>query len=245
MANNNKHFFKTKDTAGKELKLEVIKPTQRILQEGDIRYRIAYGDALRRGCTTRVEIKNIMEERQLFSTKWEKEYTDSLTNLEKLQDRFADLKEDNVEKKAVALELKLTRQHMVELNTQVEGMYKNTAENVGEEYKMQYLCVECTYHPGTMEKYFADEEDFLNRDDEQAAADSLMATYKFMYDMPADIYGQYAENKYLKEQGILDEEYNFKDVTENISDKEDEEVKEKEPKQKSKKKSKKKEVVNT
>lgn len=230
-----KVMIKTKTIDGKELALSLIQPSQKIMNEADRLYRLEFGKMVRDKALVNAEVAKIVEEREIFKDAFEEEYAGLLVKTIELERKLEDDKEE-VQKKLHALELKTVREKMFDMNSQIQGIYRNTAEHLAEEIKMHFLTVHCVVNPATAEKFFADLDDFYARDDEPAVADALFAVYKFFYDLPNDLDSKYPENVYLQEQGVLDKEYKFIDKTEEKAEEKTEAKPEKNKKKKKEKK---------
>ena len=124
--NDNEFIFETVDTQNRPLKLKIIKPKQKILQEADIVQRSAYSIALRRKIMSKAEAVAIVEENKAFTSTWEKKYADGLQSLTDAMEKYENA-EDEAEKKLAAIELRICRNITAEMGAEQQGIFRNTA----------------------------------------------------------------------------------------------------------------------
>lgn len=153
-----------------------------------------------------------MKQRGLWGSDKEEQATAMRQEIADLEGKLGDPSLTNEQGKAVCEELTRRRDALVAHNRIITSVSDNTAESVANEERNQFLTSECVYDNKTGIRVFKDVEDFKSRLDEVAATDSYRETVISSLEavlgtsLSSDLTEEYAENKWLKERGLTEED---------------------------------------
>lgn len=213
-------IFKTQDGDGNELVLVFKRPSQGILSRSELVYREKYSEAFRKGLLLQAEVTDVMKKRGLWDASKEDEANKMRDGIEALEDKLKDPGLDNEQGKALCEELAGARLELMAHNRMLTSVTDNTVESCANEERNQFLTAECVFNHKTGAKVYKDIEDFRSRLDEQASIDSYRETVIASLevavgrDLSSDLTEEYAENKWLKERGLMDEAEETEEVEE-------------------------------
>lgn len=228
-------IFKTKDKDGNDLVLKFVRPSQKVLNKADLIYRTMFSNALREGVLTSAEVDKILRARGIWDDNKEVEAAEIRAKISNLEAKLKDASLNNEQGEAVCKEISSVRVDLLRHNSVYTTVADNTCENMGNEARSQYLCSACVYDNKTGLKVYKDVEDFKDRLDEPTAADAYRETMisalevAIGRDLPSDLTEEYAENKWLSDRGLTEQDKAEAEEAE-------EEVTEKKPVMKKKKK---------
>ncbi len=209
---NKDRVFKTKDKDKNDLVLKFVRPTQKVLNKADLVYRTSFSRALRSGVLTSAEVDKILRERGIWDDDKEKEAAKFRAETAELEEKLKDPTLTNNQGSDICTAIGKLRLNLLRHNSIYTTVADNTCENMANEARNQHLCAACIYDNKTGLKVYKDVEDFRNRLDESAALDSyretMIASLEVVIgkDLPSDLTEEYAENQWLSERGLLDDD---------------------------------------
>lgn len=221
-------IFTTKDAGGEELVLVFKRPSQSILTRSELVYREKYSEAFRKGLLLNAEVVKMMKERGLWDSSKEEEADEMRDKINQLEEKLKDPGLDNTDGQKICDELVQLRLELMNHNRMLTSVTDNTVESVANEERNQFLTAECVYNHKTGQKVYKDIEDFKSKLDEQSTIDSyretVIASLEVVMgrDLSSDLTDEYAENKWLKERGLVSED---EDEAESKAEEESEESK--------------------
>jgi len=191
--------FTTENEDGKELILGIIKPTQKILQEANMKYSKSFGDGMRDGLLINREAEKIIKERNL----WDEEVTEDFKNIQNEifeKEKFLFGIHELTDEKAIAAahELSILRERRWAAQRHIQSIYNNTAESRADEMRIQYIASQCMYNIDTNEPYYKSYNDFVDKSDTKAAGDSVYQVMIFLNGLSQNFMDELPEAKYLK-----------------------------------------------
>ncbi|MHA2063164.1 MAG: hypothetical protein ACXABY_02165 [Candidatus Thorarchaeota archaeon] len=205
-------IFTTKDPEGEDLVLLFKRPTQKTISKSELVYREKYSEAFRKGLLLNAEVIEVMKKRGLWDKSKEDEAQVMMDNITALEDKLKDPELNNVDGRRLCEEITQARADLMTHNRMMTSVTDNTVESCANEERNQFLTAECVYNNKTGVKVYKDTEDFRSRLDEPASIDSyretVIASLEAMTgrDLSSDLTEEYAENKWLKERGLLKDE---------------------------------------
>jgi len=204
-----KEVFKVK-LNDEEKELAVRRPTRSEEDEAQRIYRKKYRELVDDGCFLRAEIKRVMRERNLWSDTDESEH-------KKLQESlFAGTKKlakggiRKSEARRLAVQMMQDRNRLFSLLGVQNSVDVNTAEAQAENYKFDYLVSICTVYNNDGSRVFASIEDYLDKSNEDWAMKAANTLFKLMTELD-DLQNTFAENKFLRKYGYMNEKFQLVD----------------------------------
>lgn len=201
-------IFTSKDVNGNEVVLRFNKPSQKVLSDGDFVYRQHFSKALRNGILTNAEAFKIMKTNGIWTDEHEKEVEDLRGKIKELETSFENPGLSNDEGLKLVDQIKELRLKLNELNSQYTSITDNTAENIANEYRLQFFAANCVVYNDNGRKVFKDLEDFISRGLEKITSDSyreaLIANFEQIIgvSLSSDLNSELAENKWLSSRKL-------------------------------------------
>ena len=116
------------------------------------------------------------------------------------------------EGQTIAEEMQILRLQLRGLIAERMKLEENTAENLAENAKFDFLVAHCCFEKETGNKAFRDLEDYLNKSAEDWAFELAQAMGVMLFGIDEQYNEKLPENKFLKDNGIVDEEGFYKYV---------------------------------
>jgi len=206
--NDNKKVFKvTLDS--KEMELCVIRPNVKQRQEGQKTYNKAFRDAVESGAILRAKVNNVMREQNLWDDNKEAQYKKLV---EKINSNERKIKSGGIklsEAKDLALQMKKDRAELRSLTSERSSLDSNTAEGQADNAQFNYWVSACTVYSDTGKTYYANYEDYLNRDDDPVTNPAASNLALMLYNLDPDYEKKLPENEFLKKYKFVDQDLNF------------------------------------
>lgn len=206
MTTQNKKVLKTEvERDGQKVKLAVIRPDSRVVQEGQKVYNRAFREALESGAILHARVEHYMREQKLWDdTKAEelKRLSTIVTEGEKKLSRGG-IKLSEARK--IALDMRQARVDVMRLTETQLTLRTNTAEGQAENARFNYFVSTCTVYQDTGKSYFASLEDYLERAKEESAFEACQALAQLVggYDEEQD--KELPENAFLLKYKLVDD----------------------------------------
>ena len=205
MAGQKRRKFVSEDNNGKRIELAIIRPNQAILNESDLHYNVSLNKALRLGSMMKSEAMEMIEKRGIWTEKDEKKIEEKRIEMMTKEAKLYDKKTTKEAGIRIAFEIRELRSELVSIMAKRSQYLYNTAEYYAENIRDQYLAAVCTIVADTGDQYFSDFDDYLLRSEEQAATDAYRETVYMMNGFDAMEHNNFVENKYLIDNGKMNE----------------------------------------
>ena len=211
MAEKKDRVFTTKDRDGNDWVLKFSRPSQKILNKGELVYRTVFSRALRQDVCTQAEIDNLLRERGIWNDKKEDKAEKMRVEIATLEAKLSDISLTNEQGKLVCEEIRRQRLDLLRHNSIYTQISDNTCETMASEARTQLFAAECVCDNKTDLRVFKDVDDFKERLDELSAQDSfreaMISSLEVVVgrELPSDLTTEYAENKWLTQRDMLDE----------------------------------------
>jgi len=195
--------FTTKDKSGKDLVLEFRKPSQTVLNRAELVFKKTFSNCFREGILTSAEVEKLLRARGMWNDEKELEGSVLQIKIAELESKLDDKSLDEAEARLIAEELVMLRSQLMAHNEPIVSVAENTCESVGNEERNQFLITQCIYHKKTGFRVYRSVEEFKNRAEEQAAADSykevMIASLEVIMgkELESDLSQIYSENRWL------------------------------------------------
>lgn len=208
---NKKQFKVTLDS--KEIELCVVRPNVKQRQEGQKVYNKAFRDAVESGAILRGKVNNVMREQNLWDDNKEAEYRKLL---EKINGAERKIKSGGIklnQAKDLALEMRKDRAELRALTSERSSLDNNTAEGQADNAQFNYWVSCCVVYSDSGKPYFANYEDYLNRDDDPVTGQAAGNLAMLLYNLDPDYEKKLPENQFLAKYKFVDEELHLVDKT--------------------------------
>ncbi len=194
-----------KDGKEEELKLAVLRPSNKAKQEAQYHYAKVFREAVTRGAVLRAKVKQVMKEQLLWDeakqAKWEeltKFLADGGHKLKGGGGSFEDAK-------TLAHEMRKKRSELYELNADENTLDQNTAEALAEQARFDMLMVHCVIHADSGKKHYKDLDDYQNREEDPVAAAAGPMLSRMEYGLDEGWQKSFAENEFFIKHGLMND----------------------------------------
>lgn len=192
------------------LELAIKRPTAEIRNRAKLIYNKAWKEAVVNGSMLKRNIDKEAEELGLWGNS-EKEkcenIKDQLRSLELKLRSGASSYSSKEDAKADAFKMRELRAELLEVNRAKDELYPHTAESYADDAQLKYFISQCCINNASGAKYFKDYEDFISNSEGEIAQAALGAYFELMFSDVEDFQAQFYENKWLKDNGYVDDKY--------------------------------------
>jgi len=205
-----REIVNTLDDHGNKIKLAVIRPGHKIMQEANMHYNLKVSSLIRQGAENkerlllRSELDEYMEKTGLWSQA-------DVSNMQQYGIRIRAielaLQKGGIklsQARQLALEMSKLRQKMMNLYNKKQQLDSVTVESVADIYRYGFLMVKCVVWEEDGKPFFVDYDDYMDRGDSTAAIDTSKQLAKMVYGLDSDITESLYENKWLINHGFMD-----------------------------------------
>ncbi len=203
----------TVDVDGKELKLAVVRPTNKINQEANMAYNLKMASLIRSGSqnpTNRLLLRAELEE---YLTKMGIWTLGDAIEVEKLaleiRAQELMLKKGGIklsEGRALAIQMAEKRQLIMEKHAKRQAFDSATVESQAENFRFEFLLVKCFVSVDTGVPVLKNHTEYVDRQDETALMDGARALANMVYGLETDMHKSMFEMKWLKDAGMIDDD---------------------------------------
>ncbi len=194
------------DVDGKSVELKMNEPNLGQQQEAlKVRNRTFY-DSVESGAYLRVQIKDIMEKRDIWNEEKEMKYNTLQRQVTDADKRLQEGGFKLTEAKQLAMEMKSWRDKMRELLMERSEFDNNTAEGQADNASFNYLISACLVYNDTGKPFFSGLDDYLNRSTNPIAIKAARCLAAMTYGLKSDIEKELPENEFLYDYGFIDDE---------------------------------------
>ena len=203
--------IKTTKEDGSEIELSVERPSQAVLREANLHYKVRVARLLREaaegddGLLLRSQLEGYLAELGVWTESHQKEFITKQLEIRALE---LILRKGGIkysEGRAVALKMRQLRRDMKEMFNSKSEFDHTTIESTAEQHKFHFLMMKCVVHADTGKRYFTSIQDYLDRETEQASSDCAKSLAAMMFGFDEDIEEKLEENVFLKKYGVKDD----------------------------------------
>jgi hypothetical protein len=173
---------------------------------------VRFSEYVRAGVMLRDELDSILLERGF--QKWNKEKEEQLTTLsDRIEENLTNLSKKSLAKTKKVELAKETRALRVLLNllkNEQSKVYSHTVENKVDDDYFDFLVSECVFNEEG-ERVFSSFEDYQEKSGEEFAIRSAEKLAEVMFGLKDNWQAELPENKFLLDQGLLDENLALKE----------------------------------
>jgi hypothetical protein len=191
---------------GTKLKLAVKRPNYKDQQAAQLVHNKAFREAVEKGSFTKLKVPAILEEQHAWGpekTKRVRELAEALLAGEKRLKKGGKLSDA----RKVAIQMARDRGELAALNFERNTLDACTADAHAERARFNYLLSVCVVDPDKGSTYYASPEDLVERDDDPVGLKAADVLGRLLYGLEDDYEAQLPENKFLREQKLVDDQY--------------------------------------
>lgn len=204
-----------------EITICVVKPTNAVVREADTLRTKVWHNCLTDGIPTRKQVVELLRDRGEWDDEKEKKeelLTIQLTQLEKdlALGRGGKRKPKVSEGRDIAIEIRKVRLELRDLISERISLEDNSAENLADNARFDYLVAHCTYYDNGQRVYKSfDEYNNKSADDLAFAAAGLLG--KMLYNLDSNFEKNLPENKFLSTYGLVNDDLALIDPNEGFT----------------------------
>lgn len=203
-------------------KYQIKSPSSRVTQEASRRYSIEFTKCLREGIMTQEQMKDFLMEHKVWTEEDEKEEQEIT---KKIADLEVEIFRGSPRKKKVtleegrkkSLEMRELRSRYANLLSERQSYESNTAENIADNARFDFLVSECTFNEDNT-KVYNSYEDYLEKSSDELAFTAASVLAKNMYQLDDNFQKNLPENRFLSMFGLIDEDMRLIDKDGNLVD---------------------------
>lgn len=198
----------------KEVEFFVVQPNNKILKDAD-RYKAkVWNDATADGVLTKKELHKTLEERGIWSKEKsdeEKALAEHIGALEKKLYHGDGKKKPKVsEGRNIAIEIRRKRMEMRDLVAEKLGLEENTADNLADNARFDWIVAHCTFYKNGQPVY-KNFDDYNSRSADELAFEAASKLSQMLYNLDASFEKNLPENKFLSKFQLVNEELSLID----------------------------------
>ena len=187
-----------------DLELAIVKPTQSQLTEANMKYNVAFNEAVKSKAPLRDKVDDILREQGL----WGDDRQLKFDNLHKkiLDAELRTQKGGKVsELRQLALNVIKWRDELIDLASVKNKLDGITVEGIAENARLNYLFTICLVNNENGKPFFATYEDYLNYNNENVVNESMKNFYTFILGVDTTTIEDTFEKKFLKRFKFMNE----------------------------------------
>ena len=187
-------------------KFKVYEPNTTQQREATkIRNRTFY-DAVQSGAFLKMQIKDLMRERDLWDDAKQNEYAVLESKILDGKDKLDQGGFKLSEAKELALNMHVWRTELVTMTVDESQLTNETAEGQADNASFNYLVSACVVYNDNEQPVFSGMDDYLNRSTTDLAVKAARCLAALLYGVRSDIEKQLPENVFLLEYGFIDDD---------------------------------------
>lgn len=198
----------------KEIEIVVVQPNNDILKKAERHKSRVWNEAIQDGVLTKKELEKVLEKRGIWDdskSAAEKAITEKIVELEKTLYHGDGKKKPKLsEGRELAIEIRRQRIKLRKLLSEKLSMEENTADNLADNARFDFLVAHCTFHKNG-KPYYQSYADYDSRSADAVAFSAAGALSEMMYNLDASFEKKLPENKFLLKYGLVNEELSLID----------------------------------
>lgn len=220
--NKDGEYFAEQDKEGtlKEVSFAVNKPNHEQQKDANIHYAKYMNQYLKEGIMPQIKLGEVLRKQGV----WDDEKENKERELAKaINEAESKLKKGGIklsEAAKVAKDSIKARYELIQLGAIRNNFMNNSAENLSQNHKFNYLVSQCTVYSNNEAKVFKDYNDFLKQDNQGSllpyvAGETLS---KLLYGFEKDYRADWFEFTFLKKHNFVNDKLEFIDKDGNLVD---------------------------
>ncbi len=221
MSKDNKINLEVEMEDGTKKKVFIRKPSGKVLADSQRVSAKVWTDCVREKIMTKQELKNFMYENNIWNRAKDLEQvvlSEDIQNLEKkLYTGGGEKQMKASEAKNIAIEMRVQRMKLRDLIAQKMELEQNTAEALADNAKFDFIVSRSTFYENG-DPVYKDVEDYSINSDGPIAYAAATAMAELMYSLDKNFEANLPENKFLKDQHLVNDDLSLIDNDGNMVD---------------------------
>lgn len=214
----NKRVFEV-EVDGKPVKLAVVRPSHRVVDQGQLVYNRAFREAVtpsdgKPGALVRQKVEEVLREQNLWDDAKQARYRELADAVNKGELKLAMGANSGLTKlqcRDLALKMARDRAEIRRLTADRNRLDEVTAEARAEQARFNHYVAACTVYEESGSPYFRDAEDYLSREDDPAVLPAASNLGRLIYGLDDDYEKKLPENRFLLKYKFVDEQLRLVD----------------------------------
>ena len=190
---------------GSEKELMVRSPSLNDQKEATKVYNQSFSEALKAKAVVRAKLDDLLVEQGLWDGAKQAKFTELQAKILDGERKLAKGGISLSDAKAVALEMKKTREDLRDLISVKTNLDTHTAEGQADNARFNYLVSACTVYSDSKQPYFKSYEDYNNKSSDPVAILAAQNLAGMLYGLDNDYEDKLPENKFLKQYKFVDD----------------------------------------
>ena len=217
----NKKDIEVTKQDGSKVKVYITSPNAYAVQRADIYRAKIWNECLDEGIKTKDELAVVMEKRGIWGQVQAEKQLEIIQTLGALEkDLYLGDGKKKIplsDGKRIAIKMRSLRNQLRTLLIEKSNFEQNTAENISDNARFDYLVSACTYYENG-QKVYKDIEDYNNRASDEIAFAAAGALAEMMYSYDPENENNLPENQWLKHFELINEEGSLIDDDKDLVD---------------------------
>ncbi len=207
---NKRKIIDTVDNEGKPLKIAIVRPGHKLMQDAKMAYNLKCSELIRKAVDggQRLLLRSEVEDYLIKTKIWT---NDDVLKIEKygLRIRAIELVLQRggikiSDARKLALEMSSLRAKILELYNKKQQLDSATVEAVAENDKFSFLMTKCVVSIEDGKPLFVNEDDYLERGNEIAVVEAAKCLAGIIYGLKEEASMSFYENQWLKDHNFID-----------------------------------------
>lgn len=198
-----------------EVEIYVVRPNNDTIKMAERYKSKVWNQCIQDGILTKKELGVLMRKRGIWDEKKdreENEITKEIIKLEKelYQGKTGGAKPKLSEGRDLAIQIRRKRSELRDLITEKITLEENTADNLADNARFDYLVAHCTfYKDGT--RVYKDFDEYNKKSSDEIAFEAASLLGKLFYNLDSDFEKNLPENKFLKRFNLVNDDLSLVD----------------------------------
>lgn len=198
-----------------EVEIYVVRPNNDTIKMAERYKSKVWNQCIQDGILTKKELGVLMRKRGIWDEKKdreENEITKEIIKLEKelYQGKTGGAKPKLSEGRDLAIQIRRKRSELRDLITEKIALEENTADNLADNARFDYLVAHCTfYKDGT--RVYKDFDEYNKKSSDEIAFEAASLLGKLFYNLDSDFEKNLPENKFLKRFNLVNDDLSLVD----------------------------------
>lgn len=203
-ANEDRKAIVSKDRDGKNITIDVLRPTATHLRTAQMEYNRAFRDALESGALLRQKLDQYMTEQGIWNEDKEKKYQTVNKEILDLEKRLRGGGIKLKSAKRLAIKMREKRDEFRDLISERTAMDGNTAEGQADNARFNSLLIQCLVEEDTDDPLFDTLESYDKKATDPYVISGAGQLAQMMYNLDPEYDNNLPENKFLRDYKFAD-----------------------------------------
>jgi len=210
---SNRRVFTTVDGEQKKVKLAIVKPDNKIVQEANMAYNLRIADLMRKGANnpshrlmSRSELEKYLCEMKIWTLADSVEVERLATEIRAYE---LMLKKGGIklsEGRAIALEMAEKRRLIMEKHAARQQFDSATIESQAENFRFEFLLVKCLVYDESDKPFLSNRTEYIDKQDDEAVIHGAKILANMLYGLDTNIRNHMFEMRWLQDAGMIDDD---------------------------------------